>query len=75
VAFITTANAGKNQAGLVDSGTVANSFACLLHLSAFVATLNEALIDRAWRIIKADSLRVAGKRTKFLGNGCGKGVV
>jgi hypothetical protein len=55
--FVLNNKARRNTEGWVDGATIANGFAYLLGLSAIAITLNEALIDRAWRRIKFQALR------------------
>lgn len=55
--FIFFSKARRNEAGWVDGNTVALAFVVALGCSAVAAILNDALVDRCWRRIRAQALR------------------
>ena len=55
--LIIVTRAKRNDAGWIDGQTVAGACGLLLGFSAIAATLNEALVDRVYRRIKAHALR------------------
>lgn len=55
--FILFSKATRNEAGWVDGDTVALAFLTALACAAVAAILNDALVERCWRRIRAQALR------------------
>lgn len=55
--FILFSKAKRNEAGWVDGNTVALAFLTALALATLASSLNDTLVDRCWRRIRAQALR------------------